>query len=303
MAYMDDSLWVAPSKTSLQEILTTANSFYKFARIKVNPSKSILATNSSSEDNYITFNEENIVAINRSKLFKYLGAWFSLTSNPIYTQKIIISEAYTCITKLQKSHITEKQAIYIINNVIMPRVSYRLNSSFLTHSQLLTLNRLNTNIVKQKARLSRGIPNSFLYHPEIYALKDIQQLQESHLSSTLLRNLNHPNFDSSFLKIRLQQIQDSTASNLSILSHSPLLPKKQKDTYTGQSILAIHSLHIQLLRNEDIKWPIPLNTKGTPINEVIANHSHAHLLKQQLNKHSIYYIEQFLSHNNTELLN
>ena len=135
MAYMDDSLWVAPSKTSLQEILTTANSFYKFARIKVNPSKSILATNSSSEeDNHITFNEENIVAINRSKPFKYLGAWFSLTSNPIYTQKIIISEAYTCITKLQKSHITEKQAIYIINNVIMPRVSYRLNSSFLTHS-------------------------------------------------------------------------------------------------------------------------------------------------------------------------
>ena len=201
MAYMDDSLWVAPSKTSLQEILTTANSFYKFARIKVNPSKSILATNSSSEDNYITFNKENIVAINRSKLFKYLGAWFSLTSNPIYTQKIIISEAYTCITKLQKSHITEKQAIYIINNVIMSRVSYRLNSSFLTHSQLLILNRLNTNIVKQKARLSRGVPNSFLYHPEIYALKDIQQLQESHLSSTLLRNLNHPNFNSSFLKI------------------------------------------------------------------------------------------------------
>ena len=184
----------------------------------------------------------------------------------------------------------------------MPRVSYRLNSSFLTHSQLLTFNRLNTNIVKQKARLSRGIPNSFLYHPEIYALKDIQQLQESHLSSTLLRNLNYPNFDSSFLKIRLQQIQDSTASNLSILSHPPLLPKKQKDTHTRQSILAIHSLHIQLLRNEDIKWPIPLNTKGTPINEVIANHSHAHLLKQQLNRHSIYYIEQFLNHNNTELL-
>src|SRR5437588_8927621 len=117
------------------------------------------------------------------------------------------------------------------------------------------------------------------------------QVQESYLSLTLLRNLNHPNFNSSFLKIRLQQLQDSTTSNLSILVYSPLLPKKQKDTHTGQSILAIHSLHIQLLRNEEMNWLIPLNTKGTPINEILTNYPHVHILKQQLNKHSIYYIE------------
>ena len=52
-----------------------------------------------------------------------------------------------------------------------------------------------------------------------------------------------------------------------------------------------------------MNWPIPLNTKGTPINEILTNHPYAHILKQQLNKHSIYYIEQFLSYNNTELLN
>ena len=97
------------------------------------------------------------------------------------------------------------------------------------------------------------------------------QVQESHLLSTLLRNLNHPKFDSSFLKIRLQQLQDSTASNLSILLYSPLLLKKQINTHTGQSILAIHSLNIQILRNEDINWPTPLDTIGTPINELIIN--------------------------------
>src|SRR5439155_26954295 len=57
-----------------------------------------------------------------------------------------------------------------------------------------------------------------------------------------------------------------------------------------------------LLRNEDIMWPIPLNATGTPINEIIINHPHSSLLKQQLNQHSIYYIEQFLNHDNTELL-
>jgi hypothetical protein len=201
IAYMDDSLWVAPNKSSLMEILSTANSFYKFAMIQVNPTKSILATNTTSEDRSILFNEESLTAIDKTKPFKYLGAWFSIHRNPTNTQKIIISEALSCATKLQKSFITEKQAIYIINNIIIPRISYCLNSAFLSKTQLSSLNRTYTNIVKQKAKLSQSLPNSFLYHPDIYSLKNFVQIQNSHLSSTLLRNLNQPLFDTSFLKI------------------------------------------------------------------------------------------------------
>ena len=60
----------------------------------------------------------------KSKPFKYLSTWFSLASNPMHTQKAIFSEAHFCITKLQKSYITEKQVVYIINNVIIPQMSY-----------------------------------------------------------------------------------------------------------------------------------------------------------------------------------
>ena len=88
--------------------------------IKVNTTKSILATNTISEDKMITFNGEILRAIDNSQLFKYLGAWFSVTGKPMTTQKIILTEALSCATKLQKSFITEKQAIYIINNVIIP---------------------------------------------------------------------------------------------------------------------------------------------------------------------------------------
>ena len=190
MAYMDDSLWIAPNKSSLTQILATANSFYNFAMIKVNPTKSILATNTISEDKTITFNGEILKAIDNSQSFKYLGAWFSITGKPMTTQKVILTEALSCATKLQKSFITEKQAIYIINNVIISRISYRLNSSFLSNAQLSSLNRCYTNIVKQKARLSRSLPNSFLYHPDIYGLKNFTQNQNSHLTSTLLQNLN-----------------------------------------------------------------------------------------------------------------
>src|SRR5260363_411210 len=45
LAYMDDSLWIANSKSQLEEILETASSFYKMTGIRVNANKSIFITN------------------------------------------------------------------------------------------------------------------------------------------------------------------------------------------------------------------------------------------------------------------
>ena len=39
---MDDTVWVANTKDQLQNILQTAELFYEFAGIKVNPKKSVL---------------------------------------------------------------------------------------------------------------------------------------------------------------------------------------------------------------------------------------------------------------------
>src|SRR5437762_3020378 len=107
---MDDSLWIAPNKSLLTQILTIANFFYNFAIIKVNLTKSILATNTISEDKMITFNREILKAIDNSQSFKYLEAWFSITGKPITTQKTILTEVLYCVTNLQKFFITEKQA-------------------------------------------------------------------------------------------------------------------------------------------------------------------------------------------------
>ena len=102
MAYMDDSIWIAPDKTALENILTTANSFYKLTNITVNPSKSILTTNSKSNDKTITFDNQPISAIPNSKPFKYLGAWFSLNPNPSSSQKIIMAEFKQCIEMMKR---------------------------------------------------------------------------------------------------------------------------------------------------------------------------------------------------------
>src|SRR5439155_12174147 len=115
---------------------------------------------------------------------------------------------------------------------------------------------LYTNIVRHKAKLARSIPTSFLHHSEIYSLLSLPLVQTSHLVSSLSRNLNHIEFDLSFLKARLQQLQDSTWSCSSILIYPPIFPSSQLYTYTAQAILAIHKFNIQFLHSNN-NWPIP----------------------------------------------
>ena len=65
MAYMDDSLWVAPTRSELLQIVEKVESFYKFTGIRVNPTKSVLATNSTLIDKTIKLNNETITAVKK----------------------------------------------------------------------------------------------------------------------------------------------------------------------------------------------------------------------------------------------
>ena len=81
------------SKKELENIIAVANSFYKFTGIQVNPTKSMLVTNSSIIDKSINFNRQQIIAIAPTQLFKYLGAWFSIDPGHSKVQKTIMREA------------------------------------------------------------------------------------------------------------------------------------------------------------------------------------------------------------------
>ena len=75
LAFMDDTLWIAPSKNELEQILTLASSFFTIANIQVNPLKSILSTNSKNPTP-INFIQQTITPQPKNTPFKFLGCWF-----------------------------------------------------------------------------------------------------------------------------------------------------------------------------------------------------------------------------------
>ena len=155
--------------------------------------------------------------------------------------------------------------------------------------------------MKIKAKLAKGIPNSFITCTEIYALKSIAQAQSSTLTLTVQRNLNNTNFDNSFFKIRLQQLQDAAMTNISILQRPPVFPLNQIKTHTCQAIMACHEMGIQFEKKLS-EWPTPKKLLGTSINEIILYCQRGSHYKQYLNKHNIICIEQFLSTDNKNFL-
>ena len=123
LAYMDDTLWIAKSKSQLNKIIKIATSFFQIADIQVNPNKSILVSN--TVDLYsIQFINSTITPISAKTPFKFLSCWFTLTNNQNAQINLISKEAFSLADILYTKNITDKQASYIINKVIIPTLEY-----------------------------------------------------------------------------------------------------------------------------------------------------------------------------------
>ena len=113
--------------------------------------------------------------------------------------------------------------------------------------------------------------------------------------------LNYKKFSSYPIYVLLQNLQNDASTNLSILTHRPVFSTKYKNTLTVAIIEELHNREMQLT-NEINKWPVPREEEGTPINEILGNNTSKMNLKNKLNTHNIYYIEQFMNHNCSKLL-
>ena len=289
---MDDSLWIANSKNQLEEILETASSFYKMTGIRVNTNKSIFMTNTKGVM-LVRFETQNLERRQQDEPFKYLGCWFKEQKNQDKINKKILKEAEEAIDRLNKSRITEKQYIYIVNSVIMTRIAYRYQNTFIKELMCENIDKKIMRGIKQKARIVRTAPNTLMWHYNIYGLnktKDIQRLQ--HVNQ-LWKDLNNPNWENTPAYIIIQELQNDANTNTSILEEELVFLKEVNWSRTAAVIREMHETEIKLI-NERKRWPQPLKEKGTSINYIIKKMKKRNDIKTSMNKHGIKYIEQLL---------
>src|SRR5438132_975020 len=97
----------------------------------------------------------------------------------------------------------EKQTIYIINTVILTRLSYRILNTFLNLTTMRKITNKYTNIAKHKAELASLVPNSILHYYRLYSLRTVENLQAQQNISLLHNLINSSNGFNTIFKGRI----------------------------------------------------------------------------------------------------
>jgi ribonuclease HI len=302
LAYMDDTLWIANSKTHMEQIINTATSFYSMTDIQVNPNKSVFATNSKS--NSITFSNVTLRSIPVSQPFKYLGCWFSLDNKQTQQTKIIQEESFQLINIANTKKITDKQIIYIINTVIIPTLEYRIHNIILSQTICKGILAKCLTVAKHKSNLSRSIPNSTMLNPYLYNVRNIWDIQLQHHITNFLQRINDQNTLGITTRIRLQQLQNNLWSPTNILQHpSPIVYGPNRHTLNFKIIKLMRYLNISSSVNSNMSWPHTISYNSVqPLEKILSHHSQYITFKKQLKRLNLLFLEQLCSMDNTTLL-
>ena len=299
---MDDTLWITHSIEQLELITQTASTFYKMAHIKVNPQKSVLTSNLSSPFT-INFIDTTIQSQSKNTLFKFLGCWFTAALHYPTQINLIKQEALDLIQTLDTKKITDKQTCYIINNVIIPILEYRIHNIVIPRNICNSLLSKYLSVAKHKAHLARSTPTSTLLNHNIYGIKNIWDIQLQHHIPNLLLRLNNPNLLGKSTHIRLQQLQNNLWSTTNILQHpNPRIDGPNKNTTTFKIILLINQLQSSISSHQNTLQPYTLQHPYTPLENILKTHPQYINFKKQLCNKKIIYLEQLTSYDNRTLL-
>jgi len=215
LAYMDDTLWVARSKLQLTEIINIATSFFQMANIQVNPNKSILVSN-TVDLHSIQFINSSITPISMKTPFKFLSCWFTLNNNQKAQINLISKEASSLADILNTKNITDKQASYIINKVIIPTLEYRIQNIVIPLTTCQKILSKYLTVAKHKASHSKTLPNSTMLNYNIYGIKNIWDIQLQHHITNFLSRLNNSDLLGLSTQIRVQQLQNNLWSTTNL---------------------------------------------------------------------------------------
>jgi len=284
LAYMDDTLWVASSQAELNNIISIAESFYNMANIQVNPSKSILATNYKLDTYTPTiFNNQPLLLQPKYQPFKFLGCWFTLDNKQTQQTQLIKTESAQLINIAKRKQITDTQARYIINTVIIPTIEYRLQNIILSRSVCDGILSQHIGLVKHKAKLCKTIPTSTLLHPQIYNIKNIWDIQLQYHISNFTKWLNNSDLLGTTTHIRIQQLQNNLWSPISILLYpKPIIDGPNRFSTNFKIIQLFKHLGWSINSNSNSNIPFTIKEGSISLESLLSTYSNYATFKKQI---------------------
>ncbi|KAG0339843.1 hypothetical protein BG005_003361 [Podila minutissima] len=135
--------------------------------IEINPAKSELMVVTPTSNIY-----EHNVSLAGSVVSKsppataarMLGVWLSADGSSNSTQALVHAEVTSVCSMLRHKSVTDVQAVYIVSNILILIILYRLTCTVLSANELKLLIGKYTSTIHQKFAMPASLPNSILFH-------------------------------------------------------------------------------------------------------------------------------------------
>ena len=164
-------------------------------------------------------------------------------------------------------------------------------NTFLNLTTMKKITNKYINIAKHKAELTSSVPNSILYYHRLYSLRTVEDLQAQQNILLLYNLVNSSNRFNTIFKGRIQQLQETAVTNISILIQDPyIFAVLENNTTTAKRIYQMYNLHC-FFTNRLSNWLQELQKTRYSINNIIKTLPNFILIKKCLNKIGLYFIK------------
>src|ERR1044072_2210189 len=273
-AFIDDTTWIAKSVEDLQSILTIANSFCILNDILINDDKATLLTNNKDcAGKQVTRRFNSTLSVIKTEPMqqatRILGVWISMiTSKTVVTDQLKEEINKDC-NYLWSKKVTDKQMLYIFNTVIVPRLEFKSQLTFISESMIHYITEPFRILFKHKLSMNKCSPNALLTNPLIYNYRDLYDAQIQAKVSNLETQLNDTSIVGRTTAIRIRNLQYKYCLHKSPLEEWPFDKAHDFKDHIADLLCVLPDVSITFQVHE--RSPYTYNIKGgnVPLHSIL----------------------------------
>ena len=226
IAFADDLTTIAEDIGAIIQQANIVTSYLDLFQMKINVSKTILMTNLSIQDlstldlSQLKIYDEPITDIrHKTQLTRFLGVFLTGDGSHTQTYNHARDQLTNLLNIMRTKHCPGPLSTYLVNTVLIPILSYRLQVSPVNTGQLHEINVNIRNFVKNKHHY-KYIPNLLLYDRHIgIGLQDFKSILDQRQISNALVIQRNQNITGHIQRYMSEVITTKLQLNYNIISH------------------------------------------------------------------------------------
>jgi hypothetical protein len=212
LGFADDLKLLSTCHRDSRDQLVIVGSFLDLNQMKANTEKTLVAINRHANfptKKFTLQGKELIAYIKPSELVRILGVFLTLDGKQIETIKHAVKYFNVAISQLYSHYTPGPLATYIVNMVIIPVLSYRLQITYVPPSTIHKLDGRIRKLIRHKYHLPRQIPSSLLYSSQGgIKLQSLESTLQRNLVTDSLVHIRSSNITSKVLRFGIQYFSD-----------------------------------------------------------------------------------------------